>query len=133
MVCPIGVPGIEGKAPAVIAVAVRPLQLLMVWEARTATCAALQQKELMSMDTPPTCRPTVRACCTFTPIRPSAEDAHAWHADGLLIVEDGRVKAAGDYAQLRHAAAGHVGCTTTAARSSRPASSTPTCTSRRPT
>jgi guanine deaminase len=28
------------------------------------------------------------------------QDAHAWHADGLLIVEDGRVKAAGDYAQL---------------------------------
>jgi guanine deaminase len=34
------------------------------------------------------------------------EDAHAWHEDGLLIVEDGRVKAAGDYAQLRHAAGG---------------------------
>jgi xanthine dehydrogenase accessory factor len=34
MVCPIGVPGIEGKAPAVIAVAVAA-QLLMVWEART--------------------------------------------------------------------------------------------------
>jgi guanine deaminase len=28
------------------------------------------------------------------------EDAHAWHEDGLLIVEKGRVKAAGDYAQL---------------------------------
>jgi xanthine dehydrogenase accessory factor len=35
MVCPIGVPGIEGKQPAVIAVAVAA-QLLMVWEARTA-------------------------------------------------------------------------------------------------
>jgi xanthine dehydrogenase accessory factor len=34
MVCPIGVPGIEGKQPAVIAVAVAA-QLLMVWEART--------------------------------------------------------------------------------------------------
>jgi xanthine dehydrogenase accessory factor len=33
MVCPIGVAGIEGKAPAVIAVAVAA-QLLMVWEAR---------------------------------------------------------------------------------------------------
>jgi xanthine dehydrogenase accessory factor len=32
MVCPIGVPGIEGKLPAVIAVAVAA-QLLMVWEA----------------------------------------------------------------------------------------------------
>jgi xanthine dehydrogenase accessory factor len=38
MVCPIGVAGIEGKAPAVIAVAVAA-QLLMVWEARTATIA----------------------------------------------------------------------------------------------
>ncbi|MFC5476888.1 guanine deaminase [Massilia suwonensis] len=28
------------------------------------------------------------------------EEAYSWHQDGLLIVEDGRVKAAGDYAQL---------------------------------
>ncbi|GAB3554017.1 guanine deaminase [Noviherbaspirillum agri] len=28
-------------------------------------------------------------------------NAHRWHEDGLLIVEDGRVLAAGDYAQLR--------------------------------
>jgi guanine deaminase len=28
------------------------------------------------------------------------EDAYAWHEDGLLVVEDGRIKAAGDYAQL---------------------------------
>jgi guanine deaminase len=28
-------------------------------------------------------------------------DAHAWHEDGVLIVRDGRVQAAGDYAQLR--------------------------------
>ncbi len=27
-------------------------------------------------------------------------DAHAWFEDGLLVVEDGRVKAAGDYAKL---------------------------------
>ncbi|MCA1248476.1 guanine deaminase [Massilia sp. MS-15] len=27
-------------------------------------------------------------------------DAHAWHEDGLLVVEDGRVKAAGDHATL---------------------------------
>lgn len=39
MVCPIGVPGIDGKQPAVIAVAVAA-QLLMVWEARTATRAS---------------------------------------------------------------------------------------------
>ena len=30
-----------------------------------------------------------------------AEDACSWHADGLLVIEEGRVKAAGDYAQLR--------------------------------
>ena len=29
-----------------------------------------------------------------------AENAYSWHEDGLLIVEDGRVKAAGDYAAL---------------------------------
>jgi guanine deaminase len=29
-----------------------------------------------------------------------SEDAHAWHEDGLLLVEEGKVKAAGDYAQL---------------------------------
>ena len=28
------------------------------------------------------------------------EHAHAWHEDGLLIVEDGKVSAAGDYATL---------------------------------
>ena len=28
------------------------------------------------------------------------EHAHAWHEDGLLIVEDGRISAAGDYATL---------------------------------
>lgn len=33
---------------------------------------------------------------------PAFDDkAYAWHEDGLLIVEDGRVKAAGDHAQLR--------------------------------
>jgi guanine deaminase len=29
-----------------------------------------------------------------------AEHAHIWHEDGLLLVEEGRIKAAGDYAQL---------------------------------
>lgn len=28
------------------------------------------------------------------------EDAHRWHEDGLLVIEDGRVRACGDYAQL---------------------------------
>jgi guanine deaminase len=32
-----------------------------------------------------------------------AGEAHAWHEDGLLLVEDGRVTAAGDYAHLRAA------------------------------
>jgi xanthine dehydrogenase accessory factor len=41
MVCPIGVPGIEGKQPAVIAIAVAA-QLLMVWEAHAATKAATE-------------------------------------------------------------------------------------------
>jgi xanthine dehydrogenase accessory factor len=49
MVCPIGIPGVKGKEPAVIAVAVAA-QLLMVWEAAakavppaTATPASLEQ------------------------------------------------------------------------------------------
>ncbi|MGJ7915828.1 xanthine dehydrogenase accessory protein XdhC [Massilia sp. LXY-6] len=42
MACPIGVPGIEGKAPAVIAVAVAA-QLLMVWETRTAPIASTER------------------------------------------------------------------------------------------
>ncbi|HEY0846850.1 MAG TPA: guanine deaminase [Noviherbaspirillum sp.] len=28
-------------------------------------------------------------------------NAHAWHEDGLLIIEDGRIRAAGDHARLR--------------------------------
>jgi guanine deaminase len=31
------------------------------------------------------------------------EDAHRWHEDGLLVIADGHVRAAGDYAQLRRA------------------------------
>jgi len=46
MVCPIGVPGIKGKEPAVIAVAV-VAQLLMVWEAAQAeACGAASQVSL---------------------------------------------------------------------------------------
>ncbi|WP_305822389.1 xanthine dehydrogenase accessory protein XdhC [Massilia brevitalea] len=40
MVCPIGLPGIAGKAPAVIAVAVAA-QLLTVWEAAAAAASSL--------------------------------------------------------------------------------------------
>jgi len=29
-----------------------------------------------------------------------SEQAYSWHADGLLVIEEGRVKAVGDYAQL---------------------------------
>jgi xanthine dehydrogenase accessory factor len=36
MVCPIGIPGIAGKQPAVIAIAVAA-QLLQVWQAMQAT------------------------------------------------------------------------------------------------
>jgi xanthine dehydrogenase accessory factor len=39
MVCPIGVPGITGKQPAVIAAAVAA-QLLQVWEAQAAQAEA---------------------------------------------------------------------------------------------
>jgi xanthine dehydrogenase accessory factor len=43
MVCPVGVAGIEGKAPAVIAVAVAA-QLLMVWETHAAPQASSGKK-----------------------------------------------------------------------------------------
>lgn len=43
MACPIGIPGIEGKAPAVIAVAVAA-QLLQVWEKQIAAAPALHEK-----------------------------------------------------------------------------------------
>ncbi|RJF96747.1 guanine deaminase [Noviherbaspirillum cavernae] len=37
----------------------------------------------------------------FTDDPAHAEHAHRWHEDGLLIVGDGRIVAAGDYAQLQ--------------------------------
>jgi guanine deaminase len=53
----------------------------------------------MSMDTPTL--QAYRASLLHFHADPGVkQDAHAWHADGLLVVEDGRVKAAGDYAQL---------------------------------
>jgi xanthine dehydrogenase accessory factor len=45
MVCPIGLPGIEGKAPAVIAVAV-VAQLLMVWEAAAIAATSATATEV---------------------------------------------------------------------------------------
>ncbi|HWJ95280.1 MAG TPA: XdhC family protein, partial [Telluria sp.] len=41
MACPIGVPGIAGKQPAVIAIAVAA-HLLQVWEAQAAASASAQ-------------------------------------------------------------------------------------------
>ena len=45
MVCPIGIPGIEGKEPAVIAVAV-VAQLLMVWEAAAIAATSATATEV---------------------------------------------------------------------------------------
>jgi xanthine dehydrogenase accessory factor len=48
MVCPVGVPGIAGKQPAVIAAAVAA-QLLQVWEAQAAqTDAAAPSMKLVA-------------------------------------------------------------------------------------
>jgi len=49
MVCPIGLPGIAGKAPAVIAVAVAA-QLLTVWEAAAAAASSLLDASPESKD-----------------------------------------------------------------------------------
>ena len=37
----------------------------------------------------------------FTADPAVSEKAHSWHEDGLLVLQDGRVQAAGDYAQLK--------------------------------
>jgi len=39
----------------------------------------------------------------FTADPAVSDQAHSWHEDGLLIVDDGHVQAAGDYAQLKDA------------------------------
>jgi xanthine dehydrogenase accessory factor len=49
MVCPIGVPGIKGKEPAVIAVAV-VAQLLMVWEAAAIAASATATEVPLEQD-----------------------------------------------------------------------------------
>ena len=63
-----------------------------------------------------TCRHTAASCCISTTTRPSPATPTHWHEDGLLIVDDGRVSAAGDYAQLAATPAGRrAACTTCAA------------------
>jgi guanine deaminase len=53
------------------------------------------------MSTAPTTVQAYRASLLHFHADPAfAEDAYSWHQDGLLVIEDGRVKAAGDYAQL---------------------------------
>ncbi|HYD93843.1 MAG TPA: guanine deaminase [Noviherbaspirillum sp.] len=55
----------------------------------------------MSLDSvSPRCQAYRAGVLHFTADPAFDGNAHAWHEDGLLIVEDGRVKAAGDYAQL---------------------------------
>ncbi|HJV84408.1 MAG TPA: guanine deaminase [Noviherbaspirillum sp.] len=56
----------------------------------------------MTSDTAPSTCQAYRASILYFRTDPAFEqDASAWHEDGLLVVEHGRVKAAGDYAQLR--------------------------------
>lgn len=50
--------------------------------------------------TPPSRQAYRASVLHFTADPAFGDAAHAWHEDGLLIVEDGRVQAAGDYAQL---------------------------------
>jgi guanine deaminase len=49
----------------------------------------------------PRCQAYRASVLHFTADPAFSDNAYAWHEDGLLVVEDGRVKAAGDYAQLR--------------------------------
>ena len=61
------------------------------------------------------------------------QQAYAWHEDGLLIIEDGKVLAAGDYTALKNTYRKRSRCTITAARSSCPASLIPIFITRRQT
>ena len=49
----------------------------------------------------PRCQAYRASVLHFTADPAFNDNAYAWHEDGLLVVEDGRVKSAGDYAQLR--------------------------------
>lgn len=51
----------------------------------------------------PRCQAYRASVLHFTADPAFDDNAYAWHEDGLLVVEDGRVKAAGDYAQLHKA------------------------------
>jgi guanine deaminase len=59
-------------------------------------------KDSMTADSAPSKMQVYRAgLLHFTADPAFHENAHAWHEDGLLIVNDGRIQAAGDYAQLQ--------------------------------
>ncbi|HYD59519.1 MAG TPA: guanine deaminase [Noviherbaspirillum sp.] len=49
----------------------------------------------------PSCQAYRASILHFTADPAFDDKAYAWHEDGLLVVEDGKVKAAGNYAQLR--------------------------------
>lgn len=55
----------------------------------------------MSNTTSPNCQAYRASILHFTADPAFSDNSHAWHEDGLLIVADGRVYAAGDYAQLQ--------------------------------
>ena len=56
---------------------------------------------MTSKPAPATCQAYRAGILHFTADPAFNDHAHAWHEDGLLIVNEGRVHAAGDYAQLR--------------------------------
>ncbi|RZI43773.1 guanine deaminase [Herbaspirillum sp. HC18] len=58
---------------------------------------------MTSISPSPRCQAYRASILHFTADPAFDDNAHAWHEDGLLVVEDGRVKAAGDHAQLRSA------------------------------
>ncbi|HVK93641.1 MAG TPA: guanine deaminase [Noviherbaspirillum sp.] len=53
-----------------------------------------------SVSAPPSCQAYRAGILHFTADPACDAQAYAWHEDGLLIVEDGRVRAVGDHAQL---------------------------------
>lgn len=55
---------------------------------------------MSSVSAPPSCQAYRAGILHFTADPACDAQAYAWHEDGLLIVEDGRVRAVGDHAQL---------------------------------
>ena len=126
--CPIGLPEITGKEPAVIAVAVAACaaaDLPVRGIVRRTAGSRRSTLDVTLYRAPPSS--TRRA--TRSPDDPAA--ALGADDDGALLVRDGVIVARGSFARAARRAPGRAGRPTCAAGCCCPGSSTPTCTTRR--